>query len=369
MRSLLRTHLELLLGAACLLARPSAAETLAGTQSPAVSASPSPLELRVRYRAAPGCPSSSEFLRALGEHLASGGDGEVSADVAIARRPHEPQLELRLRLHVGGRDFTSVAHAPVCEDLVHLAALNAALARGPLPLAAREAPSPTSFDGDVAFDGDATPAALPVSIDPSESLVPSERAEQKRTATLDSTPVESTAHAPGLSAVHWLALAELRAAGAWVPRWAHGEGAALGLVRDAWSLRLGATWWQPIQATFDADGAAPLALQFEQRSVDLAPCWTPALLPTLRLGACALLSGHRIQTREQTALLGSLGAGALGSLRVWEGLRLEARAALQVATRRPEFGVGALLHLYRSDLVSPLFSLALGWEFGAEGAE
>lgn len=315
----------------------------AGAQEPA-AAPPPPLELVVRYQAPAGCPSGSEFIAALQQHLAAGGGGAVDAEVSLSRDATD--YVLALRLEVAGTARESTARGPSCEALMQLAALNASMARtasaGPEPALAREA------------------AALAPSLGPPTLSLASSRPPEPDGLAPSAGPRE-----PGWLEPRRFALwGELRAARGLLPGWAIGQGAGLGLGGRRWSVRASGTWWGSRREVFSIDGGSPIELRFEQQSLELAPCLGLSLAPPLRLEGCALIAGHRVDTDADAAqLTASLGAAALATLRLWRGLDLELHAGLQAPLAPPVFAVEAVQSVYRSSAVQPTLRLALGWSF------
>jgi hypothetical protein len=79
-----------------------------------------------------------------------------------------------------------------------------------------------------------------------------------------------------------------------------------------------------------------------------------------------LLAGHRVHTSEaENRLFGTVGAAALFSVRLWQGLRLELQGGLQAAPAAPRIHVARRVRFYQAELFQPVAQLALGWEFGA----
>lgn len=306
---------------------------------------PAALELHVSYLAPSGCPSGVELLAALQAHLAEGGDGAVDAVVRITE-PHTGAFELELELHVAGMQTTSRARADSCRALMELAALDASMARTPSALGAVTAVT-------VAY----MPSVASREPSPAPGL-------DEGSAALDGAGAARTSE--GQASPHGFVLAEMRAASGMLPGAAWGQGLALGASLDPWSLRLSGTWWVPGQLIYSGDGGSPIALRFEQQSLELSPCAAHALAPALRIEACLSLSLHRTQTSAaQHDVWGALGGALLGVLHPWRGLRVEAAAQLVVPLSPPSFAVGTLEDVYRSSALQPGARLALGWEFGA----
>ena len=307
------------------------------------------LEVGLSYHAPRSCPSGSLFLEALREHV-SAGDGPVDTDVQIVRR-ESGDFELRLQLRVAGRRFESVATSKSCATLVRLAALNAGIAR-------------TSASAERVQQLDEPALAQPIPLAPplpaQVSLAPEEARD---------TGAVSPHGSVGAAPTRGFALLALRTANAMLPELAWGQGAAAGLGLGPWSLRVTGLWWGSRREQASPDSTAPLELSIAQASLELSPCLGQELTSVLRLEGCALLAGHRVQTSEaETRVFGTLGAGALLSVRLWQGLRLELQGGLQVALAAPRVHVARHVRFYQPELFEPLAQLGLGWEFGASGA-
>jgi hypothetical protein len=306
------------------------------------------LELGLSYRAPPACPSGSVFLEALREHL-SAGDGPVDTDVQIVRRPASNDFELRLQLRVAGQRFERVATSKSCETLVRLAALNAGIARSATPeVAVAELDEPAQAQP-IPLAPPATPRVARASDD----------ARDPGVTNAHSIPSES-------ASIRGFALLALRTANAMLPELAWSEGAAAGLAAGPWSLRVTGLWWGSRRERSSNDGSSPLSLSLEQASLELAPCLGSELTGALRLEGCVLLAGHRVHTSEaENRLFGTVGAAALFSVRLWQGLRLELQGGLQAAPAAPRIHVAQRVRFYQPELFQPLAQLGLGWEFGA----
>lgn len=308
------------------------------------------LEVGLSYRAPRSCPSGSLFLEALREQL-SAGDGPVDSDVQIVRRPASGDFELRLRLRVAGRRFESVATSTSCETLVRLAALNVGIAR----TAARE---------EAVSELDEPTVAEPIPLAPPARPKVSAASDGTGDSGLSRTPVP-----PSAASTRGFALVALRTANAMLPELAWGTGAAAGLAHGPWSLRLTGLWWGSRREHSSGDGSSPLSLSVEQASLELAPCLGSELTGTLRIDGCVLLAGHRVHTSEaETRFFGTAGAGALLSVRLWQGLRLELQGGLQAALATPRIHVARRVRFYQPELFQPIAQLGLGWEFGASAS-
>jgi hypothetical protein len=309
------------------------------------------LEVGLSYRAPPSCPSGSLFLEALREHL-SAGDGPLDADVQIVRRPTSKDFELRLQLRVAGERFERVATSTSCETLVRLAALNAGIARSATPeQAVAELDEPAQAKP--------IPLAPPA---PPRVAQASDDAHDPGVTHAHSSPGDHTS-------TRGFALVALRAANAMLPELAWGEGAAAGLQHGPWSLRLTGLWWGSRREQSSMDGSSPLSLSVEQASLELAPCVGSELTSALRIEGCVLLAGHRVHTSQaETHIFGTAGAGALISVRLWRGLRLELQGGLQAAPSAPRLHVARRVRFYQAEPFQPLAQLGLGWEFGAAPA-
>jgi len=309
------------------------------------------LEVGLSYRVPRSCPSGSLFLEALHEHL-SAGDGPLDADVLIVRRPASNDFELRLRLRVAGQRFKRVASSTSCETLVRLAALNAGIARSAIP-------------EEAVAELDEPAQAQPIPLAPPATPIgarASDDAHDPGVTNAHSIPVES-------ASTRGFALLALRTANAMLPELAWGEGAAAGLASGPWSLRLTGLWWGSRRAHASIDGSSPLSLSVEQASLELAPCLGSELTGALRIEGCVLLAGHRVQTSEaETRFFGTAGAGALFSVRLWQGLRLELQGGLQAAPAAPRIHVARRVRFYQPELFQPIAQLGLGWEFGVREA-
>jgi hypothetical protein len=307
------------------------------------------LEVGLNYHVPQSCPSGRLFLEALREHL-SAGDGPVDTDVQIVRRPASNDFELRLQLRVAGRRFEQVETSRSCETLVRLAALNAGIARS------------------------AGPETALAELEPRAAAEPSPLAPPARRNVAQASNGADEAAAParvpsGSASTRGFGLIALRAANAMLPELAWGEGAAAGIALGPWSLRLTGLWWGSRRDQASIDGSSPLSLSVEQASLELAPCLGPELTGALRLQGCLLLAGHRVHTSEgETQLFGTAGAGALLSVRLWQGLRLELQGGLQAAPAAPRLHVARRVRFYQPELFQPVAQLGLGWEFGAREA-
>jgi hypothetical protein len=308
------------------------------------------LEVGLEYRAPPSCPSGSLFLEALREHL-SAGDGPVDTDVQIVRRPASNDFELRLQLRVAGRRFERVETSKSCETLVRLAALNAGIARSAAPEKALAELEPPAAPEPLPLTPPAGTNVGPASDVAHEAGAPNSRVPGARAAT------------------RGFALVALRAANAMLPELAWGKGVAAGIGQGPWSLRLTGLWWGSRREQSGADGSSPLSLSIDQTSLELAPCLGGELTGALRIEGCLLLSGHRVHTSEaETHLFGTAGAGALLSVRLWQGLRLELQGGLQAEPAAPRFHVGRRVRFYQPELFQPVAQLGVGWEFGVREA-
>jgi hypothetical protein len=302
----------------------------------------------VSYEAPAGCPSGVEFLAALRSHLQAGGDGAIDASVRITG-PSGGVFELELALRVAGETTASRMRADSCETLMQVAALNASMARTPA-------------DGIAAAP--LAPSLLSAPIEPSMGVNHGNRGA----AVLDSAGDAASRNGPPAPRLGGFALAEVRTASGMLPALAWGRGLVVGVALEPWSLRLSGTWWLPVQHTFSGDGSSPVNMEFEQQSLELAPCVGRALSALLRLDACASLSGHRTQTSTaEPRVWGAFGVAAFAVLRPWRGLRAEVAAQLLVPMSAPSFAVDTLEDVYRSGVLQPGARLAMGWEFG--GAE
>lgn len=322
----------------------------AAPSTPALASPEAPpddaLELRIRYRAPRECPSSGNFLDALQRHIAAGGAGGIDADVNI-QRPNGKEFELLLRLRVAGKISESTTRAESCVALMQLAALNASMARTTSPLEPDVLPAPPA----------------PLAVDPSprlEASAPRGGSSLGRDAGIVASASERTS-----DGTRAFVMGEVRSAGGLLPRQAWGRGVSAGVARDIGSLRLSATSWQDQGAVFAPDESSPVTLDFEQQSIELAPCAGHALSPVLRIDGCALLAAHRTRTNAEGARAsGSIGAAALATISPWRGLRVELEGGLSAAFARPSFGADALRNLYEPDVLQPGARVALGWEFG-----
>ena len=82
-----------------------------------------------------------------------------------------------------------------------------------------------------------------------------------------------------------------------------------------------------------------------------------------------LLAGHRVHTSEaETRLFGTAGAGALLSVRLWQGLRVELQGGLQAAPVAPRNHVARRVRFYQPELFQPQAQLGLGGELGGAAA-
>lgn len=305
------------------------------------------LEVGLNYRVPRSCPSGSLFLEALREHL-SAGDGPVDTDVQIVRRPANHDFELRLQLRVAGRRFERVATSPSCEVLVRLAALNAGIARSAVPP-----------------DTAVAELAPPTEVEPPPLAPPTPPNVARASDGADEAGV-TNARVPGdRASTRGLALVALRAANAMLPELAWGAGAGAGIAHGPWSLRLTGLWWGSRRERSSSDGSSPLSLSVEQASLELAPCLGSELTGALRIEGCLLLAGHRVHTSEaETHVFGTAGAGALLSVRLWQGLSLELQGGLQAAPGAPRVHVARRVRFYQPELFQPVAQLGLGWEFG-----
>jgi hypothetical protein len=304
----------------------------------------------VSYRAPRECPSSSDFLAALQQHVAAGGSGAIDADVSITRASAS-EFELVLRLRVEGRSSQSITRAESCLPLMQLAALDASMARttGPDARTALAAPPP------------------PFELEPSPSLGAS--APLQPAAGGDAGPEAAPTRSGPARASGWgtraFVLGDVRTVSGMLPQLAWGRGISAGVARDVVSLRVSATLWQGQHGAFAPDGTSPMHLDFEQRSLQLSPCAGRALSSLLRIDGCALLGAHRISTDAEGAhTYASLGAAALATLSPWQGLRVELEGGLSAAIRPPSFGAERVRYLYEPEVIQPSARLALGWEFG-----
>lgn len=324
------------LAAASLLALPARAEPAAWPAAP--------LDVRVSYAAPPGCPSGAEFLGVLQTFLAQGGEGGVDAVVRITGPHADGRFELRLALRVGEMLGETQERSESCAALMQLAALTASMTR-----------TPTG----------ATPAAY----SPAEPLPPAAAPAPLVSPELDApvtAPAASEKPAPPLAG---FALAELRVAAGMLPGTALGRGLGVGVARGPWALRLSGTWWLPEELVFSGDGGSPIPLEFEQQSLELAPCVGHELSSRVRLEGCVSFGVFRTQTSAgEREVWGAVGGTALAVLRPWRGLRLEAAAQLQVPLAAPSYAVQALEDVYQASAVQPAARLALGWEFGGGAA-
>lgn len=323
------------LAAASLLALPARAEPAAWPAAP--------LEMRVSYAAPPGCPSGAEFLGVLQTFLAQGGEGGVDAVVRITGPHADGRFELRLALRVSEMLGETQERSESCEALMQLAALTASMAR-----------TPTSATPATYSPAEPPPAASPAPLAPPEldEPVAAPAASEKPTAPLAG-----------------FALAELRVAAGMLPGTAVGRGLGVGVARGPWALRLSGTWWLPEELVFSGDGGSPIPLEFEQQSLELAPCLGHELSRLVRLEGCVSFGVFRTQTNAgEREVWGAVGGTALAVLRPWRGLRLEAAAQLQVPLAAPSYAVQALENVYQASALQPAARLALGWEFGGGAA-
>lgn len=316
--------------------------------SAAIPARGDALELRLRYRAPRECPSGSDFLETLQEHLAAGGAGAIDAEVAITRQSAGREgYELMLRLRVAGQRSESVTRAEACDDLMHLAALNASMART------------AALSGAMSSRGALPPAPASIELGAGSSLA-ADGGEQL------SEP--GGAAGPGEPATRAFVLGQVRTTAGMLPRLAWGRGVTAGVSRGFASLRLSATWWEAQQHAFSPERTSPIPLEFEQRSLELSPCAGGALSTLLRLDGCALLAGHRARTSAgEVQVSGSIGAAALATLSPWRGLQVAVESGLAVPIFRPSFGVDALRAVFEPSTFQPSMRVAVGWVFGGEG--
>ncbi|HTV20400.1 MAG TPA: hypothetical protein VMG12_17070 [Polyangiaceae bacterium] len=353
-RALLRLRECLLLVSSCLQPQLAHADRVAARSdlgaapsaaATAPSEAPEALELRIRYRAPRECPSSGNFLDALQRHIAAGGAGGIDADVDI-QRASGTEFELSLRLRVAGNVSESSARAESCLELMQLAALNASMARTTSPLG----PDVLAATVD---DVAASPKL--------EANAPREVPALGRDAGAEASARESATDGRTRAFV----LGEMRTAGGMLPRQAWGPGLSVGVARDIGSLRSSFTSWQGQRSVFTPDQTSPMTLDFEQQSLELAPCAGFALTPALRVDGCVLLGAHRVRTNAESARVsGSIGAGALATLSPWRGLRVELEGSVSAAFARPSFAADAVRYLYEPELLQPGARIALGWEFG-----
>jgi hypothetical protein len=309
-----------------------------------------PLELRVSYRAPRECPSSSDFLAALQQHVAAGGSGAIDADVSITRASAS-EFELVLRLRVEGRSSESTTRAGSCLPLMQLAALDTSMARTASSEARTVLVAP----------------APPVELEPSPSRGASAPSQLEAAGdagadgpTASSGPAGS--HGRGTRA---FVLGDVRTVSGMLPRLAWGRGISAGVALDVFSLRVSATLWQGQHASFAPDDTSPMRLDFEQRSFQLSPCAGRALSSLLRVDGCALGAVHRIGTDAQGARgYASLGAAAMATLSPWRGVRVELEGGLSAAIQPPSFGAERVRYLYEPEVIQPSARVALGWEFG-----
>ena len=322
--------------------------------SAAIPARGDALELRLRYRAPRECPSGSDFLETLQEHLAAGGTGAIDAEVAITRQSAGREgYELTLHLRVAGQRSESVARAEACDDLMHLAALNASMARTAALGGAM------SSRGALSSRGPLPPPAASIEPGPDPSLAADG-------GELLSEP--GRAAGPGEPATRAFVLGEVRTTAGMLPRLAWGRGVTAGVSRGFVSLRLSATWWEAQQHAFSPERTSPIPLEFEQRSLELSPCAGGALSTLLRLDGCALLAGHRAHTSAgEVQVSGSIGAAALDTLSPWRGLQVAVESGLAVPIFRPSFGADALRAVFEPSTFQPSMRVAVGWVFGGEG--
>lgn len=308
-----------------------------------------PLELRVSYRAPRECPSSSDFLAALQQHVAAGGSGAIDADVSI-RRASASEFELVLRLRVEGKSSESTTRAESCLPLMQLAALDASMART------------ASSDSRAALAAPAPPFVLEPSpsLGASAPLEPAAGGDAGPQAAVSSQPTSGNRR--GTRA---FVLGEVRTVSGMLPRLAWGRGISAGVAHDVVSLRASATLWQGQHSAFAPDDTSPMHLDFGQRSFQLSPCAGRALSSLLRVDGCALLAANRISTDAQGArTYASLGAAALATLSPWRGLRVELEGGLSAAIQPPSFGAERVRYLYEPEMIQPSVRVALGWEFG-----
>jgi hypothetical protein len=308
------------------------------------------LQVGLSYHAPRSCPAGSSLLEALRKHV-SAGDGPIDTDVRIVRRPASGDFELLLELGVAGRRFTSSATSSSCETLVQLAALNAGIAR-------------TAASKEAVAQVDDTAVAKPIPLAP-----PAPPQWSLPSARTSDSGVANARASVGTTPTRGFALLALRTANAMLPELAWGEGAAAGLARGPWSLRVTGLWWGSRRERSSIDGSSPLSLSIEQTSLELSPCLGSQLTGALRLQGCVLLAGHRVHTSEaETRVFSTLGAAALFSLQLWQGLQLELQGGLQAAPAAPRFHVARRVRFYQPELLQPIVQLALGWEFGAASA-
>jgi hypothetical protein len=333
---------ELRLGQAeCVRSEPARSE-------PPTAPEQAPLELRVSYRAPRECPSSSDFLAALQQHVAAGGSGAIDADVNL-RRASASEFELVLRLRVEGRSSESTTRAKSCLPLMKLAALDTSMART------------ASSDARTALVAPAPPVELEPS--PSRGASAPSRLEAAGDAGSDG-PTASPGPADGLGTRAFV-LGDVRTVSGMLPRLAWGRGISVGVALDVFSLRVSAALWQGQHAAFAPDGTSPMHLDFEQHSFQLSPCAGRALSSLLRVDGCALVAAHRIGTSAEGARsYASLGAAALATLSPWRGVRVELEGGLSAAIRAPSFGAEQVRYLYEPAVIQPSARVALGWEFG-----
>lgn len=306
------------------------------------------IELRVSYRAPHECPSSSDFLSALQRHVAAGGSGAIDADVSISRAGET--FELALRLRVADQLSETTSRDASCAALMQLAALNASMARtASLPdrVALAAPPAPFEIAPGATLEAAAPLEANAAPADQADSIAGNGDRERRS------------------SGARAFVLGEVRTASGMLPQLAWGQGVSLGIARDALSLRLGATFWQGQRGSFTPDANSPMRLDFEQRSLLLAPCAGRELTAGLRVDACALITGHRVDTNaERPWTYASIGAAALLTLSPWRALRVELEGGLSAALRRPSFAAERWQGVYEPDVTQPSARLALGWEFG-----
>jgi hypothetical protein len=315
---------------------------------PPTAAEGAPLELRVSYRAPRECPSSSDFLAALQQHVAAGGSGAIDADVSL-RRASASEFELVLRLRVEGRSSESTTRARSCLPLMKLAALDTSMART------------ASSDARTALVAPAPPVELEPS--PSRGASAPSRLEAAGDAGSDG-PTASRGPAVG-QGMRAFVLGDVRTVSGMLPQLAWGRGISVGVALDVFSLRVSAALWQGQHAAFAPDGTSPMHLDFEQHSFQLSPCAGRALSSLLRVDGCALVAAHRIGTSAEGARsYASLGAAALATLLPWRGVRVELEGGLSAAIQAPSFGAERVRYLYEPEVIQPSARVALGWEFG-----
>lgn len=331
------------------------------SSGPALAASRQ-LELRLMYRAAPGCPAADVFLARLNEHVGYGGNNYLEGSVVVV--PTEQGYRLYVQFNGGRLDEIE---GQSCDALVDEAVRTAGLARTDSPVQKAEAQLQRALELSAARDGWTAPAPEPTP--PAPPPAPAVVEQEPRTPAADE---KEEASSPWSSSI----LGQAQYVSGALPRPALGGGLLLTTTYSGLQGRLELSLWPSQPWAFLSE---PRTAEVELRTGSAALGLCSRLLTValtagaLQADGCVRGAFVRLESLASddyaggAANYGTLGS-RLGVAWVYAGLYVELMGGLDVAQGEPTLGPDGGNH-FVAENAQVAASLAIGWQFGGVRAE